>query len=158
VASSKKQQHAGLDQSEITAGFVTEMAALATTSAGTPNDCLAWSKAAESLSGMLIGKPRGCTTTRWAQFIQDAHRATVEGWVARALARGWRLDELLGCHRLAPWVRYDTMGLLLLQNGLRISDLSEAGAFLETPLGARQSYARRQGASDVVYIWDVGLK
>jgi len=138
--------------------LVAEMEALATTSAGTPTDCLAWTRAAESLSKWLAGPPRGaCTPKRWAQFVQDAYQATMDGWVARALAHGWRLDELLGCHRLAPWSRYDCMGLLPLLNGLRISELSGAGAILETPLGARQSFTRGQAVGDVVFIWDASV-
>jgi hypothetical protein len=136
--------------------IVWELEALSGTVAGTPADRLAWARSADLVSGWLTGVlPPDCSMKRWQILIGDAHNATHNGWVARALSFGWKLEELFGVDRRAPWPRVDRYGLIILLGGSHIADLSDRGAFIVTPNGAHQSFTRNWDTAGTMFVWDV---
>ncbi|CAM5772085.1 hypothetical protein LMIY3S_03725 [Labrys miyagiensis] len=62
--------------------------------------------------------------TRWEQAKHDAARF-VEKWGDRAQEFGWPDAELFGIDPLAPFARYENMGLVWLLQGRGVDDLTE---------------------------------
>jgi hypothetical protein len=89
--------------------------------------------------------PRGgCSPARWQQFTADVRGFVENGWLHRAHDLGWDFLELLGADHVAPWARYDGMGLLLLLNGSKVIGLTDRVArIMAAPTGARRTYYRR---------------
>jgi hypothetical protein len=94
----------------------------------------------------------------WQQLIIDAERF-LDGWAQQAVALGWPIWELFGCHRGAPWGRIAGMGLILLLRGDEIAALTRSEAMIRTRTGARQIYRRRPRdplcTGDRCLIWEL---
>jgi len=102
-----------------------------------------WARVADQITGRLRLRVRGnASPEQWHQFCDDAHRFIDQGWWHRAFALGWDRLELVGVNRIAPWARYDHMGLVLLIRGGQVIGMDERTAKIETPTGAHQSYRR----------------
>jgi hypothetical protein len=53
---------------------------------------------------------------------------------------GWPLEEVFGCHKLAPDARIDGMGLLMLIVNSRIAEVHPEKALLTARSGSAMSY------------------
>lgn len=62
--------------------------------------------------------------TRWEQVKHDAARF-IEKWGDKAEAFGWPVDELFGIDPIAPFARYENMGLVWLLQGRAVDDLTK---------------------------------
>jgi hypothetical protein len=100
--------------------------------------------AAVKIIAELGPHPRGgCSPARWQQFTADVGGFVENGWLHQAHELGWDDLELLGCDRVAPWARYDHMGLLLMLNSSKVIGLTDrVGRIVTAPTGARRTYYR----------------
>jgi hypothetical protein len=97
--------------------------------------------------------PVDWTGNEWCQLQDDATAFLVTRG-AQAHGLGWTAHDIFGCHTLAPRVRYDFMGLVLLLHGHRVVDMDERTARIGIRQGITQSFSRRQN-NEAVLIWDL---
>ena len=81
-------------------------------------------------------------STRWATLRRDVADFLASPWAMEAARLGWTDLDLFGVDADRPYTRLDGMGLVPALDGCKIVALSAAGAILEVPGGARQSYRR----------------
>jgi hypothetical protein len=102
-----------------------------------------WQQVADKVTRRLRLRVRGeASPERWHQMCDDAHRFIEQGWWHRALVLGWDRLELFGADRVAPWARYNRMGLVLLIRGGQVIGMDNRTAKIETLSGGHQTYAR----------------
>jgi hypothetical protein len=99
-----------------------------------------WSNAVEITSAR--NKPRGISESRWGAILQrlDVLLHEERSHLLKMIAYDWSLEEVFGCHRFAPDVRRDGMGLLMLLPGVEIAEINPRGAFLRNMGGAITTY------------------
>jgi hypothetical protein len=78
---------------------------------------------------------------RWNDALSDAEKF-LSRWGSAAHSLGWTELDLFGVHSIAPAVRFDAMGLLLLIQGGAIVALTAEAATIRRGSGAVLSYRR----------------
>lgn len=97
--------------------------------------------------------PKGFSSDRWELLCSDCTRLLEHhGDDLRRL--GWSTVDAFGVHPTAPAVAVRCYGLGLLLKGAKVIELTDAGAKIEMPSGARQTFARMSGTG-AVPIWAV---
>jgi hypothetical protein len=82
---------------------------------------------------------------RWQQLKQDALRFCDE-WGAKASALGWSTLDAFGAHKLKPYARLDSAGLVWFLGRCAVLALGPDAATLQFPSGSRQIYRCRRNA------------
>lgn len=82
------------------------------------------------LSALQVAKPTA-DDQRWRDACFDARRF-LEVWGAKAAELGWTAADLFALHPIAPFSRYDVMGLVWLLRGRSVVDLDRDGARLSS--------------------------
>jgi hypothetical protein len=98
--------------------------------------------------------PTSVESKRWLQLQNDANRF-VDEWGRQAVALGWSILDIFGCHPTHPAVRYDCMGLVWLIADAKVIAMGAEVANLRSAAGAPQRVAK--GATGVPRIpaWDL---
>lgn len=94
--------------------------------------------------------PKGITTPRWRQFIQDAEHFMTD-WAEKAHALGWTAVDVFGLHPKAPAHRADAAGLIWLLNGHEIAAITLDKAIIKTMTGNSQTLGK--GVAGSVEAW-----
>ena len=72
------------------------------------------------------------------------------------ILNGWTVNDIFGCHYLAPIIRFDCAGLLLLKNRQEeIVDVSRTRIRLTTKNGVRQSYYKVPANREQVLLYEL---
>ena len=104
---------------------------------------------------LAMACPASCPAGRWQALREDSY-TFLRDHAARAYGLGWTALDLFGVHPAKPWARLDTMGLVPLLNGARVTALSDTEAVTEKPSGARLTFRRRGLAStELCLIWEL---
>jgi len=124
-----------------------ERAALVEYGAGVPRE---WAEGFARLD--LASPPKGFDKRRWRTLIDDGGKF-LDRWGAEAARLGWSALDVFGAHPIAPAVRYDAAGLVLLIGGSDVLAVTERSATIRRPSSENTlTYLRtpRQGA---VALW-----
>jgi len=102
---------------------------------------VSWSNAIEIT--LTRNKPRNISESRWRAII---HRLDVliheeKNHLLKMIEYGWALEEVFGCHKFAPDIRIDGMGLLMLMTNAAIAEIKPKVAFLKHKDGAITTYS-----------------
>ena len=104
---------------------------------------------------LAMSRPASCPAGRWQALREDSY-TFLRDHAARAYGLGWTALDLFGVHPAKPWARLDTMGLVPLLNGARVTALSDTEAVTEKPSGARLTFRRRgQTPDEVCLVWNL---
>ncbi len=107
---------------------------------------------------LAMAQPASCPGAKWQTLREDAYRF-LRDWAAQARELDWTALDQFGVHPEKPWVRFDCMGLVPLLNGAKVVALSNTGAVIEKPSGARLTFRRRADVpNEACLIWDIGRK
>lgn len=92
---------------------------------------VSWSNAIEIT--LTRNTPRNISESRWRDIIQRLKVLIYEekNHLLKMIAYGWSIEELFGCHKFAPDVRIDGMGLLMLLPNVSIAEIKPTVAFLK---------------------------
>jgi hypothetical protein len=71
---------------------------------------------------------------------------------------GWTALDLFGAHRIAPEVRWDCAGLVLLIGGGRVVAMTDATATIQRTSGSRLTYSRMPAHAEGVTLWELAGK
>lgn len=87
-------------------------------------------------------KPRDIKDERWGQILLRLERFVEQesDHLLKMVEIGWSLQEVFGCHKFAPDVRIDGMGLLMLLGDLPIAEITSTQAKIRHKDGATTSY------------------
>ena len=91
---------------------------------------------------------------QWEMLLQDAVRF-LDRWSLTAHAMGWSVLDLFGVHPTRPSVRFDVMGLLLLEQGSEVVALTVEGASIKRRSGAVLRFSRP--AAGGVLFWEADV-
>ena len=113
-----------------------------------------WKQGVAKLGGMV--PLSGFCPVRWAQLVTDAC-GFLDRWAVQAERLGWSTSEVFGCHRWAPAVRYDAVGLVVMLNGTRVVAMTADDAVVENARGARLRHRRRLTApeGEQAILWEM---
>jgi hypothetical protein len=100
--------------------------------------------------------PAPFSADRWRTIQDDAVRF-LQAWGAEACRLDWTALDLFAAHRHKALVRYDCQGLVQALNGAQVIALTQAGATVATPRGARQTIGRptNTAPAEVCLLWDL---
>jgi hypothetical protein len=96
----------------------------------------------QHFSTLAFGPPKGVLNQQWACAVADAE-GFLAAWGDQAEALGWRADELFGLDPVAPFARYDTMGLIWFLQGCPVVALTHTSATIRMPTGNHLRFFRR---------------
>jgi hypothetical protein len=100
---------------------------------------------AEPFARILCGEPPGDFSPGHWQAVVDGGLRFADQWAAKALAMGWRPEDVFGLHANSPAARRDCKGLAwLLGDGERIVGIDANGADIAMPSGSRQRFYRQR--------------
>ena len=99
----------------------------------------------QHFASLAAAPPKGALNQRWACAVADAEDF-LAAWGAQAEALGWRADELFGLDPVAPFARYDTMGLIWFLEGCPVVALTDTSATIRMPTGNLLRFFRRAEA------------
>ena len=104
---------------------------------------------------LALSCPALCPAERWQTLREEAY-TFLRDHAARAHELGWSVLDLFGVHPVKPWVRFDSMGLVPLLGGGRVTALSEAEAVIEKQSGARMTFRKRgQVPDEACLLWNL---
>ena len=88
-------------------------------------------------------KPRNISESRWRAIIQrlDVLIHEEKNHLLKMIEYGWALEEVFGCHKFAPDIRIDGMGLLMLMTNAAIAEIKPKVAFLKHKDEAISTYS-----------------
>ncbi len=101
---------------------------------------------AEAIAKMYIRtKPKSINQKKWNVIIKclDMLCDNSNLYIKSIIDFDWRISDIFGCHKAAPEVRHDFMGLLILLNeGDKIIQINRNTIKIQTTRGTIQSYYR----------------
>jgi len=100
-----------------------------------------WLNAIETI--LSRDKPQAISESRWKAIIVHLRRLVVEEreFFFKIIEYGWSLEEVFGCHKFAPDVRIDGMGLLMLLGKASIAEIKPRCASLKHKDDGMTTYA-----------------
>lgn len=109
---------------------------------------------AEGFAYMLtMRRSTGFGISRWEELLDDAGRF-IDTWARQASALGWTTADVFGIHPTLPEARHDMKGLIAVLRGGRVVAMSESGAVIQSPTGARHSFRRLPSDVRPASLWD----
>jgi hypothetical protein len=90
-----------------------------------------WMRAIETLQSRQ--KPKDIKDERWQDILKRLNRLVEQetDHLLKIIEYGWSLEEVFGCHKFAPDVRIDGMGLLMLLGKASIAEIKPRCASLK---------------------------
>ena len=100
-----------------------------------------WLNAIETI--LRRDKPQAISESRWKAITVRLRRLVVEEreFFFKIIEYGWSLEEVFGCHKFAPDVRIDGMGLLMLLGKASIAEIKPRCASLKHKDDGMTTYA-----------------
>jgi hypothetical protein len=88
------------------------------------------------------GKPKQIRESRWNAIVNrlDVLVDEENHHLLKMIEYGWSLQDVFGCHKFAPEMRFDSMGLLMLLTNSRIAEVHRERALLKSRSGQTMSY------------------
>ena len=112
-----------------------------------------WTRGVASL--LTMPRPASCPPEWWKCVVEDCY-PFLRDWGAQAHELGWTATELFGAHSVRPRTRFGCMGFVLLLLGAKVVALSDTGAEIEKPSGARLTFRRRgQVPDETCLLWNL---
>lgn len=101
---------------------------------------VSWSNAIEIT--LTRNKPQNILESRWRAIIKRLEVLIHEEkpHLLKMIEYGWALEEVFGCHKFAPDIRIDGMGLLMLLPNVSIAKIKPKVAFLKHQDGVISTY------------------
>jgi hypothetical protein len=102
---------------------------------------ISWSNAIEIT--LTRNTPRNISESRWRAIIQrlDVLIHREKPHLLKMIEYGWSTEEIFGCHKFAPDIRIDSMGLLMLMTNATIAEIKPTVAFLKHKDEAISTYS-----------------
>jgi len=102
---------------------------------------VSWSNAIEIT--LTRNTPRNISESRWRAIIQrlDVLIHAEKPHLLKMIEYGWSTEEIFGCHKFAPDLRIDGMGLLMLMTNATIAEIKPTVAFLKHKDEAISTYS-----------------